>query len=95
MLHYGDQSCVQLRQQVLALLHDVLILRELHDKCDNEIPYTMFLIFRKNFPSSIDRLVKDLESVKLGVRVLCDLQDSVYHEPGIGVRLKLIEYVIR
>lgn len=54
MLYYGDQSCVQLSQQVLALLHDVLILRELHDKCDDKVPYTMFLIFRKNLPSSLE-----------------------------------------
>ena len=33
----------------------------------------------------IDGLIKDLKSVKLGVWVLCDLQDLVYHEPGIGV----------
>ena len=42
----------------------------------------------------IDGLVKDLKSVKLGVWVLRDLQDLVHHEPGIGVCLKLVEYVV-
>lgn len=80
MLYYRNQSSVQFCQEMLALLHDVLVLRQFHDKCNDEVPNTMFLIFRKNFPSSLFRvkqrnsyihsLIKNLKSVKLCVWVL-------------------------
>jgi hypothetical protein len=72
---------------MLTLLHYGLVLRQLHHKCNNEVPNTMFLIFRKNFPSRLFRvkqripyincLVKNLKCIKLCVWVLSYLQDPV------------------